>query len=255
MKRLLQQILYKWGYRIEKIREEVSCPIDIFDLVVRDWMAKNGPSLSFVQIGANDGKSHDPLRRYVEEFGWSGVLVEPIPALFAELKENYRGQPQLRFENAAIAREDGEATIYAVRRNSSFPDWANELASFNKQVLLSHAPLVPGLESHVEAVTVPAMRITTLLKKHGIAGIDILQIDTEGFDYEILKMFDFSAVRPKIIQFEHKHLTRDERPQCLKLLVSQGYRFAQLEHDTVAYIGEAAGADVGHHRAASEVSH
>ena len=41
--------------------------------------------------------------------------------------------------------------------------------------------------------------------------IDLLQIDTEGFDYEVLKMFDFNTYRPVIIQYEHFHLSMEEQ--------------------------------------------
>ncbi len=234
MKQLIQQSLRRFGYRLERIRPDVQFPIDVFDLVIKDLMLRTRPNLFFVQIGANDGVSHDPIRSFIKKHHWSGVLIEPVPWIFEQLKKNYQDDKQLQFENVAISQHDGESTLFVVRKNDAFPDWANELASFNKDVLLSHAPLIPGLESHVEGLRVTTLSVPTLLKRHAIDRIDVLQIDTEGYDYEILKMFDLKRIRPSVIQFEHTHLSRDQRQECFSHLVTNGYRFATVGGDTVA---------------------
>jgi hypothetical protein len=43
----------------------------------------------FIGIGANDGVTHDPLYPFVRDFGWRGIMVEPIPEAFAALERNY----------------------------------------------------------------------------------------------------------------------------------------------------------------------
>ena len=43
-----------------------------------------------------------------------------------------------------------------------------------------------------------------LFKQQGITHIDYLQIDTEGYDSEILHMMDYSSLKPQIIRFEHQ---------------------------------------------------
>lgn len=47
-----------------------------------------------------------------------------------------------------------------------------------------------------------------LVKDHDLFGLDYLQIDTEGFDDEIIKMIDFSIIKPKLIKFELVHLSK-----------------------------------------------
>ena len=54
-------------------------------------MARRGRRLSFVQIGANDGVTGDPIRRFILEFGWSGVLVEPQLEIFEAAAEELSG--------------------------------------------------------------------------------------------------------------------------------------------------------------------
>src|SRR6266481_6003650 len=56
--------------------------------------------LFFIQIGANDGVSNDPLYKFVIEYGWAGILVEPLPQVFEVLRRNYADKPNLKFLNA-----------------------------------------------------------------------------------------------------------------------------------------------------------
>ncbi len=44
------------------------------------------PRVTFVQIGANDGVWNDPIEPYLRGEKWRGVLVEPVPYVFARLK-------------------------------------------------------------------------------------------------------------------------------------------------------------------------
>ena len=49
------------------------------------------PAATFVEIGANDGERHDHLRGFILERDWRGLMVEPLPDLFARLVANYAG--------------------------------------------------------------------------------------------------------------------------------------------------------------------
>ena len=45
------------------------------------------------------------------------------------------------------------------------------------------------------------------MKKHNVNDISFILIDTEGYDYEIIKLIDFEKYKPSILIFEHKHLS------------------------------------------------
>jgi hypothetical protein len=64
--------------------------------------------------------------------------------------------------------------------------------------------------------------------------LDYLQIDTEGFDYEILKMIDFSIIKPKLIKFESVNLSISDKQSANLLLVCNGYYLFDELGDTVA---------------------
>ena len=217
--------------RIAKEQAATDVAIDVLSLCVADLVTRQKEPF-FVQIGAHDGVSFDPIRPFVEKFRWRGLLVEPQPKVFKKLVENYRGHPQLILENAAVAERDGTATLYSFEDSPGIPEHASMLASFRRESLEANGH---GYSGPIKSLTVPALSFSTLLQKHGVARVDILQIDTEGFDYEILKMIDFAKVRPALIHFENNFLTAAEMTDCNRMLAGHGYRLLTLGIDSLAY--------------------
>jgi hypothetical protein len=81
-------------------------------------------------------------------------------------------------------------------------------------------------EDPVECLTVDA-----LLSRHNVQKIDLLHIDCEGFDYVILRQFDFATLRPHIVLFEHKHLTAEDRHAAKIMMERAGYKVEEMETD------------------------
>jgi hypothetical protein len=57
--------------------------------------------------------------------------------------------------------------------------------------------------------------------------LDLLQIDAEGADGYLLSLFPFDRVRPAIVQWEIKNMTRAEQEAALDLLCGHGYRICR----------------------------
>lgn len=100
---------------------------------------------------------------------------------------------------------------------------------------MRHAYLVPNLETMIEAEQVRCTTFETLFNESGIKEVDLLQIDAEGFDAEILRLFNVPARKPAIVHFEHKHLSIGDHRGAIGMLVGQGYRLSVSESDTLAY--------------------
>ena len=230
IKRLLNRIGFDLVRYPDPRRLRERPTIDVLDLILYR-VASSVPDFFFVQIGANDGVHCDPIRKYVIKSHWRGLLVEPVPHLFRKLVENYRDETQLIFENVAVAPHDGVLPIYTV--DGSAPDfYMYGMTSFDKNHLLNNLPKgVP-----IKELEVPTLSMATLLSKHSIAKIDLLQVDVEGYDYEIIKLVDFDKVKPKIINFEHKHIPRSQRWECYRFLGTHGYDLATYGTDTVAFL-------------------
>jgi FkbM family methyltransferase len=194
------------------------------------------PDASFIQVGSNDGVQLDPLREQVVERRWSGVMVEPIPSVFARLQTNYGNQPRVRLENVAIADENGTRSLYFIPEaddHTSLPEWYQALASFRKDVILQHRSEIPDIESRIATIEVSCSTFDALCARNGIDQVDLIHTDTEGYDYEIIKSIDLAALRPKVVLFEHYHLDRTVYEECVGHLRSLGYEDLAVGMDTV----------------------
>jgi FkbM family methyltransferase len=232
MKDLLKTALAALGYRVQGTRY---CPrqllepgclrvIEFDDLVCRR-MFESGAELSFIQIGAFDGITRDPLRKYIDRCGWRGVLVEPQARAANQLRLLYRGNNRIVVLQAALDGESGSRTLFTVEPQR-FPAWAGGLASFQRETIVKHSDLIPGLETMIREDIVDCITFDNVLEHLPHEQIDLLQIDTEGADGYILSMFPFDRAQPAIIHWEVKHLSKPQREECLDRLAGFGYRFA-----------------------------
>jgi FkbM family methyltransferase len=245
MKQVIQSAVNKFGYQISKIRPPIAYPyVDVLDLILQDYLQHN-PDPFFIQIGANDGTTADPITNLIQKYHLHGLLVEPQPNMFQQLIENYRHQPQLKFENSLIATQDGIANFYAVHDDGThmLPMWCYQIASLDRQKMLDlladqqQAFNLPGkLESLIQEMPLPALSFKTLLAKHQINQVDLLVIDTIGYDFEIIKMIPFNCIKPAIINFEHSLLSAEDQKACFEYLMQLGYGFVQVSVDTIAYL-------------------
>src|SRR5438445_571073 len=194
-----------------------------FRFVLADYLTRN-PRPFFVQVGGFDGVTCDPIHETVCRAQLPGIVIEPQRWAFERLQQAYVGYPNVRLVRAALAAADGEAVLHKVRDDVDAPHHLRGLASFNKAVLLKHQKRWPRLADSLGVETVPAITFATLFRAHGIERVDILQVDTEGFDFEVLKLFDVPARQPSLIHFEHKHLTAADLNAALALLIGCGYR-------------------------------
>jgi FkbM family methyltransferase len=190
--------------------------------------------VNLVQVGANDGRTEDPLNAVLRSKHCRGLLLEPHPQYFRQLQETYRDQPQLTLVNAAIAATDGRATLYSIRDDAPGPDWVHGLSSFSREHLLKHDGFVPEIAKYVDEIEVEALTFDTLFQRHPIEPVDVLQIDTEGFDAEVLRLFNVARRRPAIINFEHRHLSEADWNTSVESLIALGYKIAIVNQDTLA---------------------
>jgi len=219
------------------IRKAPTCfaPIPVFQLAVEALIARRGQALNFVQVGANDGLFGDPLRPYVLSHGWRGVLVEPQPNVFEKLKVNYANcADRLVFENLAISRESS-LTLYLppLPSEGAITVYAESVVSSDATVISRQLGLS---ENKLRKIVVPAMTLDALFAKYGIRELDLLQIDAEGYDWEVLQTLTFQSVKPTLIQLETGHMSRKQLLVMAKTLNKEGYLiwYGGLQADTLA---------------------
>jgi len=191
----------------------------------------------FLQIGANDGVSNDPLSRHVLESGLPGVCVEPLPSAFSRLEEHYRHHGQVRCIQAAISTECGMAELYTAhippkdssRKAQRLAQYSAERkATFDRELAVKRVRRYNGVDAadadrYIETLHVPTYSLPALFEREQITYPTILQVDTEGHDWEILKQYPMAHHRPALINFEINHLSRDDCNAAIQWLESHGY--------------------------------
>lgn len=228
---------YKLEWRPEAMRARQSKLDCHFELAAAHLMLSKR-DIFFIEIGANDGVSNDPVWPFVRDFGWSGIMIEPIPHVYADLAKNYANYPDVRCVNSAVSQADGEATIYTVKMEGSSFSKAHQFSTFRKEVLLSQQRNVSNIAELIIETKVPTLSFETLLREFAPPNreVDILQIDVEGYDAEVIRMIDFSKLKPKIIHYERCNLSKDDQVDCATRLAAQGYRLAMNNLDVTAYL-------------------
>jgi FkbM family methyltransferase len=176
-----------------------------------DFLRANVPvGGTFVDLGANVGTYALVLACHVGKNG-KVIAVEPHPVIHARLAFNRQASSadQVKLVAAAVGPADGELMIETDGDN------------FGASHVVSGAP-------SADAIKVPSLRLMRILIEAGIASVDALKIDIEGFEDRALIPF-FSeaptALWPRVVVIEH--LSRDEWQQdCIADMVARGYREA-----------------------------
>jgi FkbM family methyltransferase len=203
------------------------------------------PNPVVIQVGAYIGtEANDPLSGFIRAKagrGLTAVLIEPVRDYFDQLTSNYAGLEGVRFENVAIADAIGTREFYRLGVNPQdygYPEWLAQLGSLKQDRMTdiwSRCEADPKLQefwlAHRVVDVVECMTLPALLERHGIAEVDLLQIDAEGYDFEILKTIDFSRIAPRFINYE-RLLLGDQEAQCRAMLQAAGYRMTDYGQDT-----------------------
>jgi FkbM family methyltransferase len=243
MKQWLKDLLAMLGYQVHGIRY---CPRQLLeperlrvvglDDVICRRMFEVGRELSFIQVGAFDGITKDPLHKFISRYGWRGVLVEPQPRPAAQLRELYRGNNRIVVVQAALDCRSGTRTLFTVD-SDKFPGWARGMASFQRENITRNSHLVPGLNDTIKELRVPCIPFQDILKQIPTDRFDLLQVDAEGADSYILSLFPFDRIKPAIVHWEIKNLTKSQQEEALDTLCRYGYRFARSgEEDMLAVL-------------------
>ena len=194
---------------------------------------KKGESFNFIQIGGNDGVSFDFLYDFVTERKAAGIVLEPVPRYYKELESNYSNYPNIKTLNKAMHIDSSGLMLYAVKLNPEhiYPDWVKGIASISKSHLVNHNIY----ECDIQEILVETMTGDELINQCKLLNnIDLLQIDTEGYDYKILLMLDLKKIYPKVIKFESVNLSKEEVQLSFDLMRSLGYHYFVEGGDTVA---------------------
>ena len=178
-------------------------------LVLAQLVAGETPRF-LVDVGAHDGLTGSNSRALLEQ-GWRGVLVEPVPEIFSKLQSNSCGMRGVSLVQAACSDGSGETSMGLGKDGGS-----TQMSS------LSSHPLIRDHLSENE-IAVVSLSLPDLFSSQRVPDdFGVLLVDTEGWDYNVLRGLSATAARPRVIVTEDFTGTDEEKYAFLR---RQQYRF------------------------------
>ena len=220
--------------RVYRLLLSRGCADPLYRYLTR--ISDQGQTTPFIQVGANDGLTNDPIREFAVWSKWPGICVEPIPWLYQKLKRNYKHVENVNCVNAALGwGESLELFFIRSERIGEFPYWADQIASFDREHLLKHFQRVALDPSLLASIKIETVSFESLFERLGYDPSDtLLLIDTEGYENVIFREDYFYQLGFKNIIFEHTHL--DEPDKIFMKLRENGYELYLAEHDCICSV-------------------
>ena len=188
---------------------------------------------SLLQIGANDGKRFDELNYFIKKYKIKSILVEPINEYFNELKNNYSKLECVKIENSAISVDNEISYLFAVNNKfiNKYGEHVKGLSSFEIEHLIKH-----GIKkNHIEKKKINSLSVTDLINKYNIHELDLLYVDTEGYDGKIVYEFIKSTKLKPIIIFEYIHIKNNFFNRLIDLLNDKKFKFFAINENLICY--------------------
>ncbi len=176
-----------------------SCQIPFLDEIYQRCFGKISGFV--VDVGAFDGHTCSNTSGLIRR-GWQALMIEPVSEHFEKLKNLYSNSTNVLMRNVAIGSECGEATIHL----------AGALSTINVDVLEEYSQIdwaKSNLTGKRELIDISTLDYEL---DHFFPGkrIDVLNIDTEGYEYQVLAGFDVERHKPRMVIIElsdfHPHL-------------------------------------------------
>jgi FkbM family methyltransferase len=140
---------------------------------------------TFVDVGAGH-----PIRLsntyFFEKNGWTGVCIDADPKQYELLKS-----ARAEVEWAAVGADEGEIEL----SQAYLPTYSSTVRKKEYK----------GVAKRVfkRTIRVPSLRLETILAKHHIGVIDILDIDVEGTELDVWPTFSYDKHRPRVVIIEY----------------------------------------------------
>ncbi len=180
----------------------------------------------FIEVGAFDGVSYSTTHA-LEALGWTGLLVEPIPARAEACRKN---RPHARVVHSALAGPAAapEATFHVLEDEyGGMLSYAEGLSQGH------HVEQVHAANVRKVSVRVPVTTLDRLLEGHA-GPIDLVTIDVEGAELELLAGFDLARFRPRVVFVEDS--TFGNNPALDALMARGPYQVAGWVESSRVYV-------------------
>jgi FkbM family methyltransferase len=173
----------------------------------------------FIQIGTNNGS--DIFNKLVSHYKPKRViLIEPNVNLRDEIEFNYkdiRNHTEVIIVSKCIYTDDNvdNVSLFIPAKDGIYglPGVQPERALGNHLYCTAHFSLIPmndwGDKKNMIELKAESISFKALCNLYNITNIDYIQIDTEGYDSEIIKSIDFNSININMLRYEKWPFTQN----------------------------------------------
>lgn len=233
------QVVFRWEYghlvSENAILSDISKanPRLIADSIKTIHYLTRKETVRVLQIGANDGTQNDFMQDIYKESFIEAILVEPQRIAFQNLCQKYSSNSRIKPVNFAITSTGEDLKLFRLPQNASTVK-TDVLASFDRSHIESWRQRL-GLDCEIEEEIVRGTTIKEILKQTSWESVDVIIIDTEGYDYEIVKTLPNLQTQPFLLVFEHINLKQDDKLASIKFVQDMGYSVIWMETDIACW--------------------
>ena len=194
------------------------------------WLQRRRTNPVILDVGANDGET---VSAFLRRFPHARILAfEPYAPLYQRLRRRFRHTTTVETLNVALGAAPGTARLHLYSGHR-----------MNSLLRLDADPANPMAAGFTErgAVTVPVATIDDFVRERRLPRVDILKIDTQGYDLEVLRgaAVQLAAHRVGAVLLEVNFVPMYERQASFAdlhaLLTGHGYRLVDFyNHQRVA---------------------
>lgn len=166
---------------------------------------KNG---FYVDVGANYPDQLSVTKIFYDK-GWHGINIEPNKYLFGLIEH---ARPRDINLNIGAADKSGELML------REYPE-GDGLSTFSKTAQEDYAKSTSEYKDYTQTYKdylVPVKTLKDIFDDQKPPEINFMNIDVEGFEYQVIEGNDWDKYRPQVICIEANHIAQDWRPLLKK---------------------------------------
>lgn len=156
---------------------------------------KNKKDGLVVDIGAADGINNSNSRKLILD-GWSALLIEPNPNNFSKLQTLYIENENVNTLNLGCSDTTEDKIKFYIDQNDEY----EQLSTFSLEQVQKCKQMYgcDFIEKNIDVV-----KTSEIFSKNNVTKINFLSVDTESYDYKVIKGIDFDNVEIDLICVEH----------------------------------------------------
>ena len=158
----------------------------------------------YVDVGANHPDQLSITKIFYDK-GWNGINIEPNKDLYTLIRQS---RPRDINLNIGAADKPGELTL------REYPE-GDGLSTFSKESQHAYESSSSEYRDYTRKYKdykVQVKPLAEVFKEHAPKQINFMNIDVEGFEYEVIKGNDWDKYRPHVLCIEANHIVKDWRP-------------------------------------------